>query len=63
MSSEVLNKMLRKILSLVLNYEKEKTRKDTKETRGAARKHRESKPPTKVDVKDSDGKIPDPWFE
>jgi len=54
--------MLRKILSLVLNCEKEKTRKDSKETRGAAAKHRESKPPTKVDAKDSNGKIPDPWF-
>jgi hypothetical protein len=54
--------MLRKILSLVLNFEKEKNRKDTKETQGAGAKHRESKPPTKVDTKDSNGKIPDPWF-
>jgi len=58
----VLNRMLRKIRSLVLNFEKEKNRKDTKETQGAGAKHRESKPPTKVDTKDSNGKIPDPWF-
>ncbi len=54
--------MLRKILSLVLNCEKEKTRKDSKETAGATGKYRESKPPTKVDSKDYNGKIPDPWY-
>jgi len=55
--------MLRKILSLVLNCEKEKISKDTKETEGATAKHREFKPPTKVDAKDSDGKISDPWWQ
>jgi hypothetical protein len=54
--------MLRKILSLVLNCEKEKTRKNTEETQGAGTKHRESKSSTKVDAKNSNGKIPDPWF-
>jgi hypothetical protein len=54
--------MLRKILSLVLNCEKEKTGKDKKEIRGTAAKHRESKSSAKVDAKDSNGKIPDPWF-
>jgi hypothetical protein len=54
--------MLRKILSLVLNCEKEKASKDSKETRGAAAKYGESKPSTKVDTKDSSGKIPDPWY-
>jgi hypothetical protein len=55
--------MLRKILSLVLNFEKEKTGKNTKETQGAGAKHRESKSSTKVDAKDSNGKIPDPWWQ
>jgi hypothetical protein len=55
--------MLRKILSLVLNCEKEKTRKDSKETQGATAEYRESKSPTKVDAKDSNGKIPDPWWQ
>jgi hypothetical protein len=54
--------MLRKILSLVLNCEKEKNRKDSKETQGAGTKYREFKSSTKVDTKDSNGKIPDPWF-
>jgi len=54
--------MLPKILSLVLNCEKEKASKDSKQTRGAAARHTESKSPTKVDTKDSNGKIPDPWF-
>jgi hypothetical protein len=54
--------MLRKILSLVLNCEKEKGSKNSKQNRRAAEKHRESELPTKVDAKDSDGKIPDPWF-
>jgi hypothetical protein len=54
--------MLRKILSLVLNCEKEKASKDSKETGGAATKYRESKPSATVDAKDSNGKIPDPWF-
>jgi len=54
--------MLRKILSLVLNCEKKEDSKDSKETRRATGKHRESKPPTKVDAKNSNGKIPDPWF-
>jgi hypothetical protein len=54
--------MLRKILSLVLNFEKEKTRKNTKETRGATTKLRQSKPSATMDAKDSNGKIPDPWF-
>jgi len=62
MSLEVLNRMLRKILSLVLNCEKEKGSKNSKQNRRAAEKHRESELPTKVDAKDSDGKIPDPWF-
>ena len=58
----VLNRMLRKILLLVFNFEKEKNRKDTKETRRATAKSGESRPSTKVDAKDSNGKIPDPWY-
>jgi hypothetical protein len=54
--------MLRKIRSLVSNFEKEKNRKDTKETRRATAKSGESEPSTKVDAKDSNGKIPDPWY-
>lgn len=54
--------MLRKILSLVLNCEKEKTRKDDKEIGRTAEEHGESKLSTKVDAKDSNGKIPDPWY-
>ncbi len=54
--------MLRKILSLVLNCEKEKTGKNTEKTQGATAKHRESKSPTKVDVGHSTERIPDPWY-
>lgn len=54
--------MLRKILSLVLNCEKEKIKKDDKEIRRTAEEHGESKLSTKVDAKDSNGKIPDPWY-
>ncbi len=62
MSLAVLSKMLKKILSLVLNCEKEKTGKNTEKTQGATAKHRESKSPTKVDVGHSSEKIPDPWY-
>jgi hypothetical protein len=58
----VLSRISRKIHSLVSNCEEEKTKKNTEETQGAGTKHRESKLSTKVDAKDSNGKIPDPWF-
>jgi hypothetical protein len=54
--------MLKKILSLVLNCEKEKVSKHSKETAGATGKCRESKPSTKMDIRHSTEKIPDPWF-
>jgi hypothetical protein len=54
--------MLRKILSLVLNCEKEKNKKDTGETGTTAAEYRKSKPSTKVDIRHSTEKIPDPWF-
>ena len=60
MLSVVLNRISRKIHSLVSNCEKEKAPKDSKETQGAGTKHRESKSSTKVDVKDSNGKINHP---
>lgn len=57
-----LNKILKKILSLVLNCEKEKIGKNKEKTQGARTKHREFKSTTKVDAENSNGKIPDPWF-
>jgi hypothetical protein len=59
----VLSRISRKIHSLVSNCEEEKTRKDTEKTEGTAAKHRESKSSTKVDAEDSNGKIPDPWWQ
>jgi hypothetical protein len=58
----VLSRMLRRTLSLDSSCEKEKTKKDNGKVGIPTAKHRESKLPTKVDVKDSNGKIPDPWF-
>jgi hypothetical protein len=57
MSLAVLNRMLRKILSLVLNCEKKRDRK-TGET--SERGSKESI--ASVDTRSTQTKIPDPWY-
>jgi len=49
--------MLRKILSLVLNYEKKRDRKTTETSKGGSEKSVSS-----VDTSGTQKKIPDPWY-
>ena len=57
MSLEALNKMLRKILSLVLNCEKKRVRETGETAEGKTKE-----PISSVDTYDTQTKIPDPWF-
>ena len=49
--------MLRKILSLVSNYEKKRDRKTTETPKGGSEKSVSS-----MDTSGTQKKIPDPWF-
>ena len=57
MSLAVLNRMLRKILSLVLNCEKKRDGKT-----GETAERRTKEPITSMDNRSTQAKIPDPWF-
>jgi hypothetical protein len=58
--------MLRKILSLVFNCEKNsketRDRQTTKTYQGKGREYRESKPSTKMDTRHFKETLPDPWW-
>ncbi len=54
--------MLQKILSLVLNYEKKKSRENTDGNTRKGTKQRGIKPSTEVDVTHAKENISDPWF-
>ena len=62
MSLAVLNKILRKILSLVLNCEKKRDRKNRKAYQRAGKENSRIDSPAKVDVKHSKETFPDPWY-